>query len=316
LRKISREASTMFTSKKWAAAICIFFFVGILAVRPGFPGFQRQRPDPELTDLLDKAAAYADLLEGAALFFICVEKVEEWIDPSRERQAQKVARSSKRADGGWETTMVHIPAPPVINRLIYDYQCIRKAGKIAEKRILLNFNGKKVNQPDAKLQTNVFRFSTLMLGPVGLFGRRFRQHLIYTIAGKEKINSRDTVIVEAKPRRNTPETTNLFGKAWMDAESAEIVKIEWDEKYIGNRDVFLERGNKFKRTPRIRFISEFRVQKNGIRFPSRLFIEEAYIKRRGRPRPFIRSRTTIQYEQFQFFTVETEIHGVKKNENF
>jgi hypothetical protein len=294
-------------AKRSITAASVFFFLGISIVRPVCPGIRSQKSAPELTALLEKAAVYADRLEGSALYFVCIEKVEEWIDPSREKKTQKAARSRKTPQGGWETTMVDVPAPPVLNRLVYDYQCIRKDGKITEKRILLKINGITVHQPDAELQTNVFRFSTLMLGPVALFGRRFHPHFTYTVAGNERINRRNAVIVEAKPRPDAPETTNLYGRAWLDAETAEIIKIEWDEESVGKRELFLERGRTFKRIPRIKLSSEFKVEKNGLRFPSRLYIEEAYIKRRGRARPFIRSRTTITYEDFQFFTVETEI---------
>jgi hypothetical protein len=45
--------------------------------------------------------------------------------------------------------------------------------------------------------------------------------------------------------------------------------------------------------------------KNGIRFPSRLFVEEAYISAWGRA--FVRSETAVVYRNFRFFTVEVEI---------
>ena len=47
------------------------------------------------------------------------------------------------------------------------------------------------------------------------------------------------------------------------------------------------------------------MQKNGIRFPSRLVFEEAYINPRGEK--FTRSETTVIYKNYKFFTVEVDI---------
>jgi len=52
-------------------------------------------------------------------------------------------------------------------------------------------------------------------------------------------------------------------------------------------------------------VSEYKVEKNGIRFSSRYFIEEAYIGKKGKK--FISSETTVIYRDYKFFTVETEI---------
>ena len=58
-------------------------------------------------------------------------------------------------------------------------------------------------------------------------------------------------------------------------------------------------------TPEITLIAEYAFEKNGIRFPSRYQIIEAYRDRRQARIMF--SRTTVEYEDYQFFTVETEV---------
>jgi len=58
-------------------------------------------------------------------------------------------------------------------------------------------------------------------------------------------------------------------------------------------------------TPRITLTSEFAVEKNGLRFPSRLVAEEAYLNDRGRT--FVRSTTAVAYKDFKFFTVEVDV---------
>jgi hypothetical protein len=55
-------------------------------------------------------------------------------------------------------------------------------------------------------------------------------------------------------------------------------------------------------TPRIVLTSDYGIEKNGIRFPSRYTVQETYA--RG-VRRFQRSETTVVYDQYKFFTVET-----------
>jgi hypothetical protein len=107
------------------------------------------------------------------------------------------------------------------------------------------------------------------------------------------------------PRVPDSEAKNLYGKAWIDSETYDILKIEWSENRVGNYDIFEKRGEKFNRKPRITMRTEFSVEKNGIRFPSTLNLEEAYLNDRGRI--FVRSETNVVYKNFKFFTVEVEV---------
>ena len=131
----------------------------------------------------------------------------------------------------------------------------------------------------------------------------------YKIAGKGKIGGRPVVVIDVKPRQDAPEAKNLYGKAWIDAATFDILKIEWSEKRVGRYDIFRRRGEKYKREPRLTLISEFNAEKNGIRFPSRLIIEEAYVGNLGRA--FVRSKTTVTYKDFKFFTVATESQVIR-----
>jgi hypothetical protein len=144
-----------------------------------------------------------------------------------------------------------------------------------------------------------------MQGPVGLFGERVQILYDYKISGQDKIGKRPVVIVDSEPRAPDSEAKNLYGKAWIDADTCDILKIEWSEKRVGNYDIFEKRGEKFNRKPRITLRTEFSVEKNGIRFPSKLSLEEAYLTERGRV--FVRSETNVAYKDFKFFSVEVEV---------
>lgn len=255
----------------------------------------------DLNVLLAKAADYADRLEGAVFDFVCREEIKEWVNPALEVQVARVIGVT-----GHRTYVPRIPViRPVKRSLTYDYQCIRKGGKIHESRTLLKENGKEKNVPNVSLNTAIFRYGTNMMGPVGLFGTRFQPSYKYKIIGEEKIKGRKAIIIETVPRLENSVSTNLYGKAWIAADTGDILKIEWNEHRIGHYEIFEQRGKKFKRKPRITVRSEFQAEKNGLRFPTEWHIEEAYLTKRGRA--FIRSKTTVTYKDFKFFTVEVEV---------
>ena len=73
-----------------------------------------------------------------------------------------------------------------------------------------------------------------------------------------------------------------------------------------------KRGERYGMKPRIKITSEFEVEKNGIRFPTRHLIEEAYVgpATMSTPSKFVRSRITVIYKDFRFFTVSVERDSV------
>ena len=257
----------------------------------------------DLETILRKTAEYCRKLEGVAFDFVCREEIAERIDPSLEVNTPMIP------NWAWTslTQKVHITGKPpdIKNSYVYDYQCVRAERKVREVRRLLEENKKKLDEPDAKLKTLVFVFGNVMQGPVGLFGERAQILYDYKISGQDKIGKRPVVIVDSEPRTDDSAAKNLYGKAWIDAETCDILKIEWSEKRVGNFDIFEKRGEKFNRKPRITLRTEFSVEKNGIRFPSKLSLEEAYLTERGRV--FVRSETNVVYKDFKFFSVEVEV---------
>ncbi len=58
--------------------------------------------------------------------------------------------------------------------------------------------------------------------------------------------------------------------------------------------------------PKITFVSEYAFEKNEIRFPSKYYVEEIYILQDGYR--FRRSKTTIIYDNYKFFTCDTKVN--------
>ncbi|HIH96440.1 MAG TPA: hypothetical protein HA348_02970 [Thermoplasmata archaeon] len=150
------KANMMIGSKPtavFAAIIVLFINTPILSL---FAGRQDQgSSSADLNAILAKAAEYADRLERAALDFVCCEEIKEWLDPTLDA---KLELSRGRTDydpitGEFKTWQ---GAKEIKKSYVYDYQCIRKQGKIHETRTLLKENGKEKKEAKASLKTLYF----------------------------------------------------------------------------------------------------------------------------------------------------------------
>ena len=266
-------------------------------------------PDLRLEEILARAAEYCRRLESSAFDFVCREEIRETIDPSLEAGLKDsnpgvfldLPDSSK-----FLGPTVSLRSVRKIKRTyVYDYQCVRAGRVIREVRTQLQENGKKKVVPNAELKTSIVVFNNVLLGPAGLFAERFRGGYDFTIAGEAKIGKTRVLVIDARPRPGAPPTRNLYGKAWVEPATGDILRIEWSENRVGHFGIFEERGKKLRRTPRLVLRSDFSAEKNGIRFPSSLTVEEAYLK--GSGKAFVRSRTEVVYKDFKFFSVEYDV---------
>lgn len=255
-----------------------------------------------LKDMLEKTADYCAKLDKTAFDFICLEKIEEKINFYLDIQNYLDRHSVSPGSQDWG--QIALPKEKVTRTFVYDYQVIRKAGLITEKRILLEENGKKRREDDARLKTAVFQFRSVLFGPIGVLSKPLQLSCDYKILNEAALNGEAALIVEAKPKPGF-KSEFLYGKVWLRRTDGGILKIEWDQAGIGNYAIFERRAESYGAQPRIALTSEFATEKNGIRFPSRFAIEEAYILKNGKK--FVRSVTTVAYSQFKFFTVEVSV---------
>jgi len=236
----------------------------------------------ELEEILKNCAEYCETLNNSVLYFICEEKITEEILKGREAFVVK-------------------------NIYIYDYQLIRKANKIVEQRILIKENGRKKNDLDAQLKTTRFHHKHVVLGPIGLLGEKQQEVHEYKILKEVTYKKEKAVILEAFPKFLNGINT-LYGKIWIRKKDFAILKIEWNQESMENFEDIEKIAEKLEAKPRITFISEYGFEKNKIRFPNKYSVEESYIPRFEVEKKLIWSQTTVIYDNYKFFTVET---GVK-----
>ncbi|MFC2161610.1 hypothetical protein ACFLRX_08170 [Acidobacteriota bacterium] len=240
------------------------------------------RDQSELEIILKKCAEYCERLDNVSLHFTCNEKITE-----------EILKGSI--------------AFVVKNTHVYDYQLIRKINKILEQRILIEENGRKKNELNAQLKTKRFQHKFIVFGPIGLLGEKQQEVHEYKIVKEVMYKKEKAVIIEAKPR--FPEVSDtLYGKIWIRKIDFAILKIEWNQESLENFEEIEIIADKLEAKPKITFISEYGFEKNKIRFPNKYSIEECYIPRFEVDKKLIWSQTTVNYDNYKFFTVET---GVK-----
>jgi hypothetical protein len=250
-----------------AAAVC----VSSLRLTP-----HPHADQPRLAAILKKSEDYCRRLDRAALDFVCLEEVTEF---SRY----------------WS---------PHTDVYLYDYQFIRKNQAAQEKRNLLAVNGKKADSRDSTLKTAMFQYENVFFGPIGLLSESWQAYLEYQIVGDEIFNKEKAVVIEAVPGPRLSEP-HPWGRVWIKEDDGSVLKIVWDQKSLGNFQSIEEWAKTHNAVPQVSAFSEYGFEKNGLRFPSRNFSEQAYADEDGKI--FVNARISVIYKNYKYFTVETEI---------
>ncbi|MGB2763017.1 MAG: hypothetical protein WBC20_01255 [Candidatus Aminicenantaceae bacterium] len=247
---------------------------------------------------MKKSREYCQRLARVALDFVCMEEVsEKYIDVVQV--AVRFGRGSRFQEKGLVRK----------HKYLHDYQFIRKDDRKIEKRILLEEDGIKKKEEVTQLKTKMFQYKNVLFGPVNLLAEDRQQFFNYKMIGDELLDGEKTLVIEATPLPGFREQI-LWGKIWVKEDDLSILKIEWNQDRMAHSAVIKDMSRRYKGEPRITHITEFGFEKNGIRFPSRYFIEEAYIKKKGKK--IVHSETHVVYKDYKFFIVETDVKLILK----
>ncbi len=240
---------------------------------------------PNLQKILEGCAAYCERLDSVALEFICKEEVKETIynpykllEDSRRAllERNREVQAMDRNDYVYENVKYdYFKQETESNKYVYDYQLIRK-DDLKEVRILLKENGKKKNEQNAPLKTKRFFHKFVILGPVGLLSHSSQTFFNFQFVKATKIWGKKCVIIEASPKTNLS-NKQLWGRIWVDLENYSVLKIEWDERSMTAYDGVVKQAEAFRARPDLKFTSEYKFEKNGIKFPSKYTVKEHYI---------------------------------------
>ena len=252
-----------------------------------------------LGEILEKTGKYCEGLKKVIFDFVCYENITEKVFLYGTKKA------TKRVEGTGERLLIKELKfkRTKTKTYLYDYQMVKKGNEGFEKRILLQEDKKKKNQEDAKLKLQRFAAKYLIYGPVGFLSEYWQDFFDYNIIGEDTVEGRNAVLVAIVPN-SLREENYSFGKVWVDKVDYSILKIEWDQRSIKDiKDTVESRAGNLKRT--VVWGVHYGVEKNGIRFPSRQYIEETYLSPSGRKHT--KYLVDIAYDKYKFFMVETEV---------
>ena len=244
-----------------------------------------------MSRLLALAADYCARLSRASIDFVCLEEVSETII-----EQQPYVRPSPHGRPAWQDEVVE-------HKYLYDYQFIVEGGNKTEKRRILEIDGIKQKVEDTELDTRTFFYKNVLFGAVDLLAGSRQGFYRYELKGRESLAGQAVAVIDAVPIPGLAAVVNR-GTAWIRESDAAILKIVWNVTSMENSPAILKTAKELKGTPQILQVTEFELEKNGVRFPNRFRIEEAYIDKKGKKH--VRSTLDAVYRDYKFFTVETE----------
>jgi hypothetical protein len=246
--------------------------------------------------LLALAADYCDRLSRASLDFVCLEEVTETI---YERTPQYPASSWGRP--GWRDQVVKHDS-------LYDYQFVVEKGQKIEKRRILERDGIRQNGEETGLDTLTFFYTNVLFGAVDLLAASRQGFYRYEVKGRESQGGFPALVVEARPVQGLEVAANQ-GTVWLRQADGAVLKIVWDVTSMARTAAIQAAAKEYRGIPQVLQVTEFGLEKNGIRFPARFRIEEAYVRQKGKKR--VRSVLDAVYRDYRFFTVEVDEAVIK-----
>lgn len=291
-----------------AYILAILFAFVLLNIEP--LDLQTDPQGRDLNAILSRCAVYCEKLANSVLDFVCEERIREEIHHYHWTMAMRSPEVIVEGAGGSVAVLASSGRREEKNDYVYDYQLVRRFHRIDERRVLLRENGEKSNEKGARLKTQRFKYTSIILGPIGLLSEFWQKHYDYRIVDRKKFKGDRAIIVEATPKPNM-QPDYLYGKIWIKEDDCSVVKIEWTPKSIGKFQIVEEEAEKLNAEPVVNIYAEYVFEKNGVRFPSKIYFSEdlkfkdrSYRRRRQK---YARSNTTITYKKYKFFTVETEV---------
>ncbi len=246
-----------------------------------------------LEKILKKCAEYCERLSQSLILFSCRETIEEKIyhsHPDLGRILKFLGDKQYRKNERY--------------LYVYDYAFSLQNNRIEESRILIEENGQKKREEDASLKTKMFKDKIVFFEPIGLLSEEWQLQHEYELSTETKLKGEKSILIEAIPKSHL-ESNSLSAKLWVSREDFSVLKIEWTQTSLGGFEGIAKTSEELEVKPRIMFVSEYAIEKNGIRFPSKYIIRETYIG--PDQKRFIRSETQIRYDNHHFITVETDI---------
>jgi hypothetical protein len=252
---------------------------------------QKAETEGELKEILKTCAGYCERLSEASIHFVCREKIAEEVYhywPGTYFRHQPLRFDKERST------------------FVYEFRFSLEGMRIQECRDLVEENGEKKYEESALLKTMHYGQEIIFLEPVSLLSEDCQAYYRYKILGREGFKGEKAVSIEVVPLDE--EADDFTAKIWVRDSDFSLLKIERVQKAIGDFEGFKKTSDGVPLEPHITCITEFLYEKDGISFPTRHSIREAYYaifsKRKRLVKSLIRSETIVVYEDYKVETIE------------
>lgn len=258
----------------------------------------------KLGRLLDKAARYCQHLDKQCIYFCCSEEVTQTADYSMGK-IKKIYKSIP-GEEQWTLKKKYAKFDPdkIERKLLYQYQLVRDTleSPAMESRTLIKEDGVKRWRQEEGLETFFYGYSKVLFGPIGLMSKHWQRYFYYRVIGEEMVNDKMATIIEVLPLYRHKENS-LFGKVWVTEDGKfGILKIQWNPTAVEKIPVLKAFTDRERlKALNITFVSEFSLEKNGLRLPTRFYIEESF-KLPEQEKLVLHTVETV-FNNYQFFTV-------------
>ena len=267
-----------------------------------------------LRKILDQSAAYCLKLTGAALDFICEEKIKEihYYFGTEHRWAG-LAVSPK--GGPVSTTWIPMwdPERTEKNDFVCDYLFVKKGDSIEERRIILKDSGQKMPDRNKLLEEKRFTSLNPVLAATQLLDRDRQPMFNYRLIDNTKVNGRQAFVIEAVPKSGNTRGVE-YAKIWIDQERFQVLKSEIEGVPLEGYEDVLRDATLFDIKPILTTTHFYELEIKGVLFPDRSTIRVDYPK----PGNFLypkrlKLKVDMTYKKYKFFTVEVEHQLIKQD---
>lgn len=244
----------------------------------------QQKPETEgkLEEILKACARYCERLADASIHFVCRERIAEEVyhyRPGTYFRHEPLLIDKERST------------------IVYEFRFRLDKMRIQDSRVLDEENGKKRHEENAQLKTAHYGQEIVFLEPVGLLSGDYQSYHRYRILGRERFKGEIAVVIEVVP--SDAEADDFTAKVWVRDGDFGLLKIERVQKALGDFEGFKRTSDGVPLEPHITCITEFLYEKDGIRFPTRHSIREAYYPSFSKIKSLIRSETTVVYKDYK-----------------
>lgn len=268
--------------------------------------------DRMLARILENAAVYCQQLAGSALDYICEETTTDvvfnfWTREEMEKSGivlSMVSGASSISRLGISFTGLQNVQRTEKNEYRCDYLLVKKADRIEDRRIILAENGRPM--PDRTKLLEERRLSTLLpfLAPVRLLGRDRQPQFNYRLLKEDRLKGQPVYLIEATPRSGDPGGIER-ARIWLDRDDCRVFKIETAGVPLEGYERVLEEIIGYNLKPRFITTYAYFLEKKGLAFPTSAEIRVDYPGGLSTDQYVEKIRTSVRYDHYKFFTVET-----------